>query len=63
MLRRLTITFTEAERVALGRLAEADTRPVKDQVRVLVKQAAIARNLWNEDPDWLKEYDAKPFQQ
>jgi len=50
MLKRLTVTFTEAERVALDRLAQADVRPVKDQVRALVRDAAKARCIWFDDP-------------
>jgi len=46
MLKRLTITFTEAERTALDQLAQQDTRPVKEQVRVLVVQEAQRRAMW-----------------
>ena len=37
MLRRLTVTFTPAESIALDRLAQQDIRPVKEQVRALVR--------------------------
>ena len=50
MLRRLTITFTAAERAALDRLAQQDIRPVKDQVRALVRAEAERRCLWFDDP-------------
>ena len=50
MLRRLMITFTAAERVALDRLALQDTRPIKDQVRALVRAEAERRHVWFEDP-------------
>jgi hypothetical protein len=51
MYRRLTITFTEAERTALDRLAQLDTRPVKDQVRALVRAEAERRRVWLDDPE------------
>jgi hypothetical protein len=51
MLKRLTITFTEAERAALDRLAQQDTRPVKDQVRALVRAEAERRHVWFDDPE------------
>jgi len=51
MLRRLTITFTPAERAALDRLAQADTRPVKDQVRALIRAEAERRHLWLDVPE------------
>jgi hypothetical protein len=51
MYRRLTITFTEAERGALDRLAQRDTRPVKDEVRALVRAEAERRVLWFDDPE------------
>jgi hypothetical protein len=50
MLTRLTITFTAAERAALDRLAQLDTRPVKDQVRALVRAEAERRHIWFDDP-------------
>jgi hypothetical protein len=50
MLRRLMITFTAAEWVALDRLALQDTRPVKDQVRALIRAEAERRHVWFEDP-------------
>jgi len=50
MYKRLTITFTAAERAALERLAEQDTRPLKDQVRALVRAEAERRHVWLEDP-------------
>lgn len=50
MLKRLTITFTAAERAALDRLAQQDIRPVKDQVRALVRAEAERRCLWFDDP-------------
>lgn len=46
MLRRLTITFTPDERQVLDRLAQAELRPVKDQVRLLIRQEAERRGLW-----------------
>jgi hypothetical protein len=51
MYRRLTITFTEAERAALDRLAQLDTRPVKDEVRALVRAEAERRCVWLDDPE------------
>ena len=50
MLRRLTITFTAAERAALDRLAQQDIRPVKDQVRALIRAEAERRHVWLDDP-------------
>jgi hypothetical protein len=55
MYKRLTITFTEAEGAALDRLAQQDTRPVKDEVRALVRAEAQRRHVWFDDPaspDW-----------
>jgi hypothetical protein len=46
MLRKLTITFTPEEREALDRLARAEFRPVKEQVRALVRAEAERRGLW-----------------
>lgn len=46
MLKRLTISFTTEEREALDRLAREDLRPVKDQVRVLIREAAQKRGVW-----------------
>jgi len=50
MLRRLTITFTAAERAALDRLAQQDIRLVKDQVRALIRAEAERRHVWLDDP-------------
>ena len=50
MFRRLTVTFTPAESIALDRLAQQDIRPVKDQVRALVRAEAERRCLWYDDP-------------
>ena len=50
MLNRLTITFTTAERAALDRLAQQDVRPIKDQVRALVRAEAERRHIWFDDP-------------
>jgi hypothetical protein len=50
MLKRLTITFTPAERAALDRLAQLDIRPVKDQARALVRAEAERRHVWSDDP-------------
>jgi hypothetical protein len=46
MLKRLTITFTPDEREALDRLAKQELRPVKEQVRLLVRSEAERRGLW-----------------
>jgi hypothetical protein len=46
MLTKLTITFSPEEREALDRLAQVEVRPVKDQVRVLVRSEAEKRGLW-----------------
>ncbi len=46
MLRRLTITFTQEEREALARLAQADVRPPKEQLRFLIRSEAEKRGLW-----------------
>jgi len=50
MSRRLTVVFTPAESIALDRLAQQDIRPVKEQVRALVRAEAERRCLWYDDP-------------
>jgi hypothetical protein len=59
MLKRLTITFTTAERTALDRLAQQDIRPVKEQVRALVRAEAERRCLWYDDPS-SADYRGRP---
>jgi hypothetical protein len=59
MLKRLTVTFTEAERLALDRLAQADVRPVKDQVRALIRAEAERRHIWLDSPESLR-YRGRP---
>jgi hypothetical protein len=46
VFKKLIITFTPDECEALDRLAEVEVRPVKDQVRVLVRSEAEKRGLW-----------------
>ncbi len=46
MVKRLTIDLTEDERQALVKLAQADMRPAKDQVRFLLRLEAERRGLW-----------------
>ena len=46
MFKRITVTFTPDEAQALVCLAQAETRPVKDQVRFLVRTEAERRGLW-----------------
>jgi len=43
--RRLTITLAPEERELLDRLAQADLRPVKEQLRWLLRQEATRRGL------------------
>ncbi len=50
MNRRLTVVFTPAESLALDRLAQQDIRPVKEQIRALVRAEAERRCLWFDDP-------------
>ena len=45
MYRRLTIILAPEERELLDRLAQADVRPVKEQLRWLVRQEATRRGL------------------
>lgn len=45
MYRRLTITLAPEEREWLDRLAQADLRPVKEQLRWLLWQEATRRGL------------------
>ena len=68
MLKRLTITFTPDEREALDRLAQTDVRPVKEQVRFLLRAEAERRGLWPMTPRNCRvrgcavdrQYNAKP---
>lgn len=48
MIQRMTISFSPEERRALDELARTELRPVKDQVRLLVRQEAERRGLWPE---------------
>ena len=50
MLRRLTITFTAAERAALDRRRNRISGPSKIQARALVRAEAERRCLWYDDP-------------
>lgn len=50
MSRRLTVVFSPAESLALDRLAQQDTRHVKDEVRALIRTEAERRCLWFDDP-------------
>jgi hypothetical protein len=59
MLKRLTVTLTSAERAALDRLAQADVRPVKDQVRALIRAEAERRHIWLESPE-SRNYRGRP---
>ena len=45
MYRRLTITLAPEERDLLDRLSQADLRPVKEQLRWLLRQEATRRGL------------------
>ncbi len=45
MYRRITIILAPEERELLDRLAQADVRPVKEQLRWLVRQEATRRGL------------------
>lgn len=49
MMRRLTITFTVRERAALEALSKQELRPMKEQVRHLVRAEAQRLGLWPED--------------
>lgn len=46
MAQRLIITLSDQERVALERLARAEIRPLRDQVRLLVREEAQRRGVW-----------------
>ena len=62
MFRRLTVVFTPAESIALDRLAQQDIRPVKEQVRALVRAEAERRHVWMDDPasaEWRGRPDAE----
>ena len=45
MYRRLTIILAPEERELLDRLSQADLRPVKEQLRWLLRQEATRRGL------------------
>jgi hypothetical protein len=62
MDKRITISFTEQERRALVKLAEADMRPLPDQVRFLVRSEAERRGLWPERVASLAEHPFHPPQ-
>ena len=51
LLRRLTVTLSDSERVALAAIAEQDLRPPKHQIAWLIRQEAIRRGLVNEESD------------
>jgi hypothetical protein len=46
MGQRLIITFDQAEQEALERLAEEQLRPVREQLRLLVREEAKRRGFW-----------------
>lgn len=46
VFKRLTITLDQEEREALTRLAQADVRPPKEQLRFLLRSEAEKRGLW-----------------
>ena len=50
MVQRITINFSVEERQALDELARAELRPVKDHVRLLIRQEAERRGLWPVSP-------------
>ena len=45
MLQRLTITFDRDERQALDAIATSEMRPIKDQIRWIIRQEAERRGL------------------
>jgi len=51
VLTRLTLSFTPDERAALQRIAEADFRPPKDELRWLLRQEAQRRGLRLDNDD------------
>jgi hypothetical protein len=48
MLQRITITLSKPEQAALERLAQADMRPPREQLRYLLRREAQARNCWHD---------------
>jgi len=46
MAQRLIITFSDEETRALEDLARAELRPVRDQLRLLVREEAKRRGVW-----------------
>jgi hypothetical protein len=50
MYQRLILTLSPAEQAALTRLAEADLRPPREELRFLLREAAKARHVWLDDP-------------
>lgn len=53
MAQRLIITLSDQERMALERLARDEFRPLRDQVRVLVRDEALRRGVWPEPAEAL----------
>ena len=50
MYQRLILTLSPAEQAALTKLAEADMRPPREQLRFILRETAKARCLWFDDP-------------
>jgi len=50
MHQRLILTLSPAEQAALTKLAEADMRPPREQLRFILREAAKARCLWFDNP-------------
>jgi len=48
MLQRVVITLSKSEQAALERLAQADMRPPREQLRYLLRREAQARNCWHD---------------
>lgn len=46
MPQRLIITFSDDEQQALERLAQEQLRPMRDQLRLLVREEAKRRGFW-----------------
>ena len=51
MHQRLILTLSPAEQAALSRLADADMRPPREELRFILREAAKARHVWLDDPD------------
>lgn len=62
MFSRMTITLAEDERLALNRMAAAECRFPKEQIRYLVRQEAERRGLLTQEQHQEDKRDDEPHE-